>query len=100
MGEWRWRKCDTELLPEAELTKQTNEITKYFFSEDEGSNFSKETSPKDSIDELNICLNWAEESDLPLNEMILLRRIRRRAVDLKYQKKRQTIIYFFVWKWI
>lgn len=46
----------------------------------------------EAINAFNVCLNWADKYEIDFHEIILLRKLRNKALDLKMKNIRQTQI--------
>ncbi|CAH1106501.1 unnamed protein product [Psylliodes chrysocephalus] len=53
-------------------------------------------SCKEAVMPFNSCLQWVAENALPLHEVILLRRIQQKAVDLSIKKSVKSTLDNFV----
>lgn len=97
-----WARGNEEIPLDCEILSDEDIIAKIsgqiHSGDDEDENSVTKVSTKDAINSFNLCLQWAEENELDLQEILLLRKIRSKAIEIKTKKGRQTTLDDFVRK--
>ncbi|CAH1102176.1 unnamed protein product [Psylliodes chrysocephalus] len=95
----KWTRGDDEKNLDIEIL-EANEIIANVTGQNQNSNDENEPiqkiSCKEAVMSFNSCLQWAAKNALPLHEVIFLRRIRQKAVDLSIKKCVQSTLDNFV----
>lgn len=77
-----------------------NQVTSTVTEEDDEENLSSQEKifHKQAVDSFETCLDWAEENGISSNELMLLRRLRDKAIKARFNVLKQPNIVDFIHK--